>query len=154
MRKETKRLRRIAKLLRQRTAGPPCNPDGTFTVGNCPPDALCHEAASAIEMLAAGLERLRTQVRNLEDAAEAANRLPANDLVAADVFKALRARNDQLSAGVEMALKALDYISSIVTVGWDELSQLEEVKLQQLTTAKDVASVAAHKLRRLKEQQA
>ena len=37
--------------LRARLAGSICNADGTYTVGNCPPDALSQEAADEIERL-------------------------------------------------------------------------------------------------------
>ena len=50
----------LIERLRARTAGPKCNADGTYTVGNCPPDALCREAAAEIERLRADAARLRT----------------------------------------------------------------------------------------------
>lgn len=49
-------LGRLVKQLRARTDPPPCNPDGTYTIGNCPPDKLCHQAADAIERLALRLQ--------------------------------------------------------------------------------------------------
>lgn len=101
MRKETKRLRRIAKLLRQRTAGPPCNPDGTFTVGNCPPDALCHEAASAIEKLIAELEVARAAAEAAISKAQwqAVTNRELNDLL--EWNRRLRERKHQPETGKE-----------------------------------------------------
>ena len=49
----------LIERLRARTAGPKCNADGTYTVGNCPPDALCREAAAEIERLRADAARYR-----------------------------------------------------------------------------------------------
>ena len=49
----------LIERLRARTAGPKCNADGTYTVGNCPPDALCREAAAEIERLLADAARYR-----------------------------------------------------------------------------------------------
>lgn len=48
--------RPLVARLRARLAGSICNADGTYTVGNCQPDALCHEAAAEIERLRAALE--------------------------------------------------------------------------------------------------
>ena len=73
----------LIERLRARTAGPKCNADGTYTVGNCPPDALCREAAAEIERLrdelnlccalkleyqqqaAGGIERLCAEIERL-----------------------------------------------------------------------------------------
>jgi hypothetical protein len=46
----------LVERLRARFAAPACNADGTYTVGNCPPDALCQEAATELERLRAALE--------------------------------------------------------------------------------------------------
>lgn len=43
----------LIERLHARTESPPCNADGTYTVGNCRPDALCQEAATEIERLCA-----------------------------------------------------------------------------------------------------
>ena len=50
----------LIERLRAGLSSPPCNADGTYTVGNCPPDALCREAAAEIE-------RLRTALRYQDD---------------------------------------------------------------------------------------
>ena len=54
----------LIERLRARTAGPKCNADGTYTVGNCPPDALCREAAAEIERLRADAARYRWLLAN------------------------------------------------------------------------------------------
>ena len=64
--------------LRARLAGSICNADGTYTVGNCPPDALSQEAADEIERLRATLaaiakhstSTLRTNSKDRGDWAE------------------------------------------------------------------------------------
>lgn len=58
----------LIERLRARTAGPKCNADGTYTVGNCPPDALCREAAAEIERLRADAARYRWLRDNTEGA--------------------------------------------------------------------------------------
>ena len=49
----------LVERLRARLAGSICNPDGTYTVGNCPPDALSQEAADEIESMPAAIEAAR-----------------------------------------------------------------------------------------------
>ena len=46
----------LIERLRAGLSSPPCNADGTYTVGNCSPDVLMFEAAAEIE-------RLRTALR-------------------------------------------------------------------------------------------
>jgi hypothetical protein len=53
----------LIELLHARTESPPCNADGTYTVGNCRPDALCQEAATEIERLCAAVA-LFTDIRS------------------------------------------------------------------------------------------
>lgn len=52
--------RRLVQRLRARMGTPPCNPDGTFTVGNVRPDKLSQQAANEIERL---MERDRAFIR-------------------------------------------------------------------------------------------
>ena len=47
----------LIERLRAGLSSPPCNADGTYTVGNCSPDVLMFEAAAEIERLRADAAR-------------------------------------------------------------------------------------------------
>ena len=49
----------LIERLRAGLSSPPCNADGTYTVGNCSPDVLMFEAAAEIERLRADAARYR-----------------------------------------------------------------------------------------------
>ena len=49
----------LIERLRAGLSSPPCNADGTYTVGNCSPDVLMFEAAAEIGRLQADAARLR-----------------------------------------------------------------------------------------------
>lgn len=51
------KARRLAKALSSYTQGPPCNPDGTYTIGNCSPDVTCTAAAELLRSQADEIER-------------------------------------------------------------------------------------------------
>ena len=72
--------------LRARLAGSICNPDGTYTVGNCPPDALSQEAADEIERLEDEL-RLCCELKRAYQEQAAHRRKPLDYDVAHAIFE-------------------------------------------------------------------
>lgn len=81
-------------------------------IATCSPDRI-RRLLKAVKERDEEIKRLRTQVRNLKEAAATDGLHPSHKVAWADAIDVLRKRNDRLAAVIEKALKALGDIQKL-----------------------------------------